>query len=139
MGRGFPSPLLLNPEKTVDVTYHRPGRDKRNKLLMARGDSLDLSFPPVVIFYERRPERVQHALKRLFPFSLPPSLSRARARLCLCTCVCGFFNPWTKMATPFLLELLLSTSPSVPRQFHGSHGPEIRAIGFVSNQGGNRV
>lgn len=136
-GARFPSPPFLNPEKTVDVTYHRPGRDKRNKLLMARGDSLDLSFPPVVIFYERRPE--QHALKRLLPsFSL--TLSRARARVMFVyVCVCGFFNPWTKKATPFLLELLLSISPSVPRQFHGSHGPEIRAIGFVSNQGGNRV
>lgn len=60
-------PPFLNPEKTVDVTYHRLGRDKRNKLLMARGDSLDLSLPPVVIFYERRPERVQHALKCLLP------------------------------------------------------------------------
>lgn len=83
---------------------------------------------------------MQHASKclLLLSFSLTFSLSHARTRVsCVFVCMYGFSNSWIEIT--LLPELSLSIYRPFLQQFHNSHGLEIRAIGFVSNQGGNRV
>lgn len=117
--------------------------DKRNKLLMARGDSLDLSFPPDVIFYERRPRARVARLETssLFRVHVPTyvyvyihiyDFARAFIFMCMDSSILEarqhrlFWERESSLSTA-------SVPPAVSRL------SEIRAIGFVSNQGGNRV
>jgi len=132
-GRGFPRLPFSIPRRLS--TLRIIAREETREISFSwRGETVSIyRFSiPAVIFYERRPRGVQHALQQ-------SSTLRARAgvRAGVCVSVCGFSNPWS--ATSIASSCFSPPSRPFLRQFHGTHEPEIRAIGFVSNQGGNQV